>query len=564
MNRHLTVFLSTVVLASMVISCDNGTEEADHASSGKNQKQTATEDNGNKGATPEGDRSTSDSQPRRDGSNGSLPERGHVLLTGLKLTSYSGIVDLPWGETNLNVPTPAPVEFSSIYGSGEGKVLYSTERGPVGATDPENGNRTGIYKPAIQQESIRKLIVNRPGDYFVAWTLPVKRLDGESVRSAVRTTVFVNGVRRRVGVGESSYIRLNSGHEESSCHLHVLLTGLSKGDAIRIKIQRTAGTEKLKIHPDGKFALYAERVPSSESVFSATATRSTDGKNLNAKPAALLWTGDRVDDGFSRNPDRSPEQVKIEREGDYLVFVNVPLKAERGQRTSVGGELLLDGERVDGGVFRQGYIRGKDGHQRASIHFAGLVRTTESGQTLSVRVGREADEGEEGAVSTGDRKATLLIRPLPDEGIYAGAATTVTGSQPEDWNPKNARKIRWSTDRRIDDEVYEHDPDETPETVTVREDGDYLVTLNTALTSSNGRVNPELRVLVNGSPVPGATAQTHYIRSNSNHSGSSAAGTFLLPDLTEGDTISVRVKREAGGGTVTAEEKALLTIWRKS
>lgn len=469
---------------------------------------------------------------------------------------------MPWGTTNLYVKSPTSVGFDTVHVPSRYDDLFSLPHGTNKRDRNEHEPANSIYDSPISQKSTRTLIVRRSGDYFVSWTLPLRmRPNKNRKRSALRSMIYVNGTRRKVGVGESSYIRNSNRHTESSCHLHTLLTDLSKGDRIHVRIVATAGEKVKNVFPDGQFSLYAERVPDTENVFSATARRTTRGKNLNQKAANLEWNARRVDEGFSHASNEHPEEISLKAIGDYLVFVNIPLKSSGSRRMNVKGSILLDGNRVDGGLFQQGYIRNDSGHRHASIHFAGWIRSTETDQTLTVRVQKEAESG---TVTTGGRNATILIRPLPDQGVYAARGAKLTGENPNNWNPKQPEKIRWGVVRQIDDEVYDQIEDTASPTITVKQDGDYFLAINTALTNSGSRTNPELRVLVNGSPVPWATVQTHYIRKTDNHSDSSGAGAFLLPDLSKGDVISVDVQREASGGTVDDQAKALLTIWKKS
>ncbi len=489
-----------------------------------------------------------------------LPDRGSVFLTGQRTNSYSGIVDMPPSSPVLKVTSPSPVIFSTVYSTSGTSGLFSfhqeANRNQRGTGESDHG----IYDAPLEQHSIREVVIHRPGDYFLSWTLPLKRTDRVRRRSAVRSSVFVNGIRKKVGVGDSSYIRMKSGHNQSSCHLNTVLHDLSGGDRIQIRIHQTTSPpeKRLKHLVDGSFSLYLERVPRSVPVFSGTATRTTRGKNFNRAPAPLQWIGNRVDGPFEHNRKDHPENVTIRRSGLYLVCVNIPLQGNN-ERTNIKGKIRLDGEPVKGRIFQQGYIRKKNGHRNSSIHYTGFVRTTHSDETLTVTVEREANGG---TVTTGGRNATLFIRPLPEKHVFTSTAETVTGNHPENWNPKKRREVKWTDVDQKADSLFKHSTDEDPEQITIRRPGDYLFVFNAAWSGNRPRVNPELRVLVNGTPVSGATSQTGYIRGSNGHSDASEAGIIFLPNRSPGDTVSLQIQQEASSGPLQNRTRAQLLMWK--
>ena len=197
--------------------------------------------------------------------------------------------------------------------------------------------------PSIYDHSLAnptKLVVRKDGDYLVGATLPMK---GTGVRSVQAIEVFVNGQAVPGAISRCSYIRVDSGQDESSAHLACLLPGLSANDEIELKTYK-ATQNRVAVNMETA-SLYVERVADTRNVFSGTATEAVGGSMLNlreeeveAGELALVWNSDRTGDAFGH----SGETITLKDKGSYLVLVNVPLQGNV-IRASVGLQLWLGG-----------------------------------------------------------------------------------------------------------------------------------------------------------------------------------------------------------------------------
>lgn len=94
----------------------------------------------------------------------------------------------------------------------------------------------------------------------------------------------------------------------------------------------------------------------------------------------------------------------------------------------------------------------------------------------------------------------------------------------------------------------------------VRQAGDYFLALTIPMQSTVQRASVRARVSVNGSPVPGALAESGYIRGMGGHTESSLHLAVLLHGLSAGDRVEVTTVRAAAAGTVTISDQATLYV----
>lgn len=453
----------------------------------------------------------------------SLPAgNGVAYLTGDRTTN--GI--------NLNLSTPYAIEWST--------------------SDLD----TGFFSYSAGTPT--RLVIESDGDYLIALTLPLTRTDIQNRRTRIESEIRVNGSKVNVGVGRSSYIRSRNNHNESSSHLSVLLRNLSQGDYIEVFVSGIAQLgAPYVIEITGQASFYAENIGLCQPVFSATATRTTSGPNLNSTPATLEWAEGRKGVGFTHSDSASSQNITINDIGDYLVFVNVPL-AGTVSRASVIGRVLLDGSQVAGGEFKQGYIRNSNSDTESSIHWSGVVRTISADQVLTASVEKEAGSG---TITVGSDVATIYVQKLPPQGIYFGRGNNLTNGT--NWNPASAGDVEWVNDDIIDGSVFSHDTGSSPEVISVSQNGDYLLTYNDSLTATSGKPNAKIVISINGTPLTGAETKTHYIAGSAGHNESSASLTYLLNNLSAGDAIRVNVSREADTDTMNDTDDAILLLWLK-
>ena len=406
-----------------------------------------------------------------------------------------------------------------------------------------------------------QLAVRRAGDYLVAVTLPMK---GKGVRSTQAVEVYLNGEAAPGAVSRCAYVRSASGHEESSAHLACLLTGLKAGDVIEVMTHK-ATLNKVAVEMETA-SLYVERVAASRNVFSGTATETVGGPLLNRSEAeadqgelALVWNANRTGAAFGH----SEAAITLKDKGSYMVMVNVPLQGNV-TNGSVGLQLWLggydEGDLAPGGRAQQGFIRNVSNHDKSSIHFSGLIHTSEANQELLVETVQLANFGD---ITMGNKQATLFIEKVDaSSGLFFGTAFSLADT--DDWNRDEKESVFWEADenRVIDEARYGHSEEGGPE-IVIRRDGSYLLVYNDVLEGGSARANPRVTVEVNGIKVPGAESKAHYIRNSGGHHASSGSLVFLLENLKTDDVVTVNTEKEAGGGEVYAQEDALLTLIHK-
>jgi hypothetical protein len=311
---------------------------------------------------------------------------------------------------------------------------------------------------------------------------------------------------------------------------------------------------------DSSASLYVEYIRPGRTTFTATATQTTFGTDLNLGTAASLeWTEGVKSPGFTHDDGSNPENIFLEGAGDYLVFVNVPLNLPGAQiRTNVRLLIQDDGITVPGGEAKQGYIRNASGHIDASVHWSGLIRNVGAGSILTVKT---QQEGEAGTVNVQSGQTASIFVEKVDSSInlFFSRATRLAGPS-DNWNPNTATDILWENDVITYAADFTHS---SPDQITVNNDVDYLLIYNDSFTSALQRASPQITVNVNGFPVTGAETKSHYIRGGSLHTESSGTLVFLLEGLSSGDTISMSSVAEAVTGTVDDNQDSLLILWRK-
>ena len=432
--------------------------------------------------------------------------------------------------------------------------------GSARASDIAWNRHSSIDPTLFVHEATRpgSLIVKQAGDYFVAATLPIT--SNGSGRFAASAEVYVNGRPRLGGLGQSSYIRNASGHNESSAHVHFLVTGLAENDKLELRTRRVSGGQDPATLETASF--YVERIAPSRTVFSAFGTSTNSGTNVNVEPGTedtgIRWTSDRKDGGFDHTDDQAA--ITLRESATYLVSVNIPLRGAIA-RGSVAMEINLDGDRVSSGLAQQGYIRNATSHVNSSLHWAGLVTSDRANQRLTITTFQRGLEGN--IVIQRGKQASLYIERLDNlEGLFHGSAFETEAG--ESWNPAEKTPLLWDgPDRLIDDDVFQHSPGNTAHQVTLKQSGNYLLLYNDALEGGSARVNPRITVEVNGEAQPGAQTKSHYIRQADGHSNSSATLVYYLEGLSANDVVSVSTQREGGGGDPIAEEPATLTLIQK-
>lgn len=397
--------------------------------------------------------------------------------------------------------------------------------------------------------------VRQNGNYFVSMTLPVRWYSGD-IRIATKAQLYVDGVAVNTGIGESSYIRKDSNHFESSANFAIVLPGLTAGQKISVVTSSGSFNGIDIVAINGLASLYVEFLPDARDYFYATATTNTGGTNFNpSSEEAINWvgsiTGDTAD--FAHSNGTNPEQITLVRGGDYLVFINMPIRSTNQDRNSPLLYVEVDGNLVPGAMGRQGHIRNSSGHNQSSVHFVGLIPGAAAGDILRIMNVKSASADAGVVTLTPGGAASLFLERLDTSTVdgsnvyYSRSSGLVSGTN---WNPATPVAMVWESASVLDSTAYEHTAN--TDFIRVKKAGDYLVLFNGLLhlstTASAERAAPRFQINVNGSPVSGAESSSTYMRNlRDEHRESSGAIGYLLHGLSVDDEISVTVERTSDG-----------------
>ena len=448
---------------------------------------------------------------------------------------------------------------SAYLNSATPKAIAWTEKSSI---DP------GTFEHSFVEPA--KLMVKQDGDYLVAATMPIISFDDTDGRPSQALEVYVNGEPAPGTVGSSGYIRQQprnaNMHRETSDHAHALLADLSAGDIIEVRAYRTSQPAiRTQIQ---SASLYVERVDESRTVFAALSDDDTNNANLNPDfdnpgPTQLAWTSTRKDSGITHN--NGSEEIRLSA-GTYILFVNVPMQSTV-QRASAGLEILLGQDfPARGFTAFQGYIRNASPHNKASVHWAGVIQVEDT-QTLILQTLRQAQAGN--VTIQPNKQASVYLEKIDDgSGVLAVSATG-----PDNWNPAQKVALAWEEESISDSRLYRRGNGNAE--IQIQQAGHYLLLYQDTLFTAEGggpdRPNPRISIEVNGQEVPGAETKTHYIRDANGHNESSASLVFLLENLAANDAITVSTQREGQTGMVFSADQtdagyeggALLSLIRK-
>jgi len=381
-----------------------------------------------------------------------------------------------------------------------------------------------------------RLVIKTAGDYLFEFNGTFQS-DGvaSTSRNWLYIRVFKNGVEQDVGESACCYIR-NNGANQSSLHLSFALTGLAVDDYIEIKITHDGGGIANTITATGNrlSAWYIE----DETVFIGKGTETTNSTNLNQTTAyPIKWATEvRKDAGFTHSTVTNPEQITLEANTSYLIFVNIPLSSATA-RTNVRTGLRLDGTLQSGAFASQGYIRAAENISRSSLHLARYLTTGGSAQVLDVVT---IEEGNTGTVTVGSLSATIIIIKIPSTyNVYSARGTQVEGPS-DNWNQTTGDyDVLWSTDDEIDTDSYTHSTGTNPNQVTIDEAGSYLLSFNAPFTGPTAqRTGPEIQIHIDDVLETGLRSVCCYIRNTNNTN----EGSDIIMGVLEIDSAPVVLK----------------------
>ncbi|MFC1691822.1 LamG-like jellyroll fold domain-containing protein, partial [Nanoarchaeota archaeon] len=442
--------------------------------------------------------------------------------------------------------------------------------GTLSTTGSTNVNAAGTLAYSIvygdteyfdyNASSSGRMIINKEGDYFFTFTLPLHTTLSNS-RANPSVSVYKNGVAQNVAASRCGIIRQYGGHDDSSTHLTFFLKDLAVGDYIELKTTPEAATGTVTVND--VFTVFGRYVED-ETVFFGTGTRTVAGTDVNAAESPFQWSAEvRKDTGFTHSTSSGTEQIVIDDAGVYLVTANFPL-AGAITRANVKGIVKLDGAQITGGEFKQGYIRNIENNDKSSSHWSGIVETTSANQNLTITLQQEAAAG---TITIGTVLGNVYIEKIQEEGTIFLGATTLTGGGTS-WNPSSKTTIAFSNTLIHDSNYFTHSNSSNNHIITVSQDGDYLLTFNGAFNEAtpstaddNARATPIAEVQVNGVDVSGAIAESAYIRDSTDHTESSDTLAFPLIGLSAGDNITVTMQASTTStGTLNDATPTILGI----
>lgn len=340
-----------------------------------------------------------------------------------------------------------------------------------------------------------RIYISRVGDYLLSVTMPLT--SDSSTRNAVACQVYVNGSALSTGYFSSSYMRRDDGHHESSNHINLFLNDLNVDDYITISVFREANGGNCYIDTviDKKYTVLLERISKSVNAFAAATIETTNGTDFNlTTPYPLKWLSVRNDSYYTHSNSSNPENITLTTSGVYLGYINLPLKAN-ADRQNITGKVLLDGTTVSGGIFQQGYMRHDDGHNEASIHWAGpIYYDTSTSGIVTVTVEREAAANTVTVLTA--TSGSIYLEHLDNANLFIGYGSKLEGST--EWHPGSKTAVDWEEISFKDTNVFSHNTSSNPHEIEILQDGDYLVVFNVALELNSGeRINERMFVGIN-------------------------------------------------------------------
>lgn len=490
------------------------------------------------------------------------------MLGPAKLITHDGAVYLEnrtWEIASDAVLIATGVAWLSGTTTGNSTEWNNTTPTAVNWTADEYD--TTYYSHSTSTNNSR-LTVNVAGDYLVSVTVPTERTDTANSVEALEAQVYVSGVPQSHAIGRSNSTNRNT-QRSSADHVAVLLHNLVVGDYIEVYSRTvSAGTATNHMVVSTQASLYAEYIPTSETIYSAVATTTNGGTNMSpVATSSVTWydVGSRVDGGYTHSNGSTSQNVTLNAQADYLVFVNIPVEESTAVANSRGrGRILLNGVMINGGEFKQDYISASNSHVSASMHWSGVVHSTTTNSSLSVAV-QQATVSAAATMTVGSGQASIYVQKLPSTDVMFSRATTTTSATGNDWNTTGTSTILWGADDLKDSATFSHTVGRA--TTTVLKAGDYFLVYNDSLLNTGGtaRTAPRVTVYVNANPVSGALVSDHFARVAGGPVDTETSGSlvFFLRNLAVNDQITIRTVANTNGSTVVPDQNALLFLWRK-
>jgi hypothetical protein len=363
-----------------------------------------------------------------------------------------------------------------------------------------------FYTPS---DELDRIYIRRAGDYLISVLMPLTADGG--ARTSLDSKIYVNGVLHPAGYFNSSYIRYDDGHGESSNHMNLFLNNLQVGDYITISVANgssTADTIFIDESIDRQYTVLLKYISEETKSFGAYTVETTNGTDFNTATAyPLKWIDKRCDNYYTHDNTSSPQNITLTTSGVYLGFVNLPLYGT-SERTNITGNVVLDGTTISGGIFQQGYIRADSSHNSSSIHWSGPIYY--DGTTSGVLQITTEQEAAAGTVTTGGSttSGSIYLEYLDTDELFIGYGDTLEGGL-TDWHVGDNTPVEWKEVTFKDSDVFSHDIVSDSCGINILQDGDYLVVLNVPVELTAG-IRTNLRVFVQLGHIVSTFESNHY------------------------------------------------------
>ena len=288
-----------------------------------------------------------------------------------------------------------------------------------------------------------------------------------------------------------------------------------------------------------------------------TGTQTELGTNLNdSTPAAIIWSTSTVDRFyFDHSTSTYPGRVYLEKDGDFLVSVNLPLERNdvvNTERARVGFEVRVNGVTVPQGIGRSGLIYNvlsTNRQNESSSNGNFLITDLSAGDYVEVFAQAMTSYVAQPITITG--QASMYIEHIaPAIGVFAGTATSTVAST--SLNTSTASELTWTETRQ--DSGFVHSDTVNPEDIIISDPGTYLVYVNVPLESGGATPwkNVLGRVLLDGTQVSGGVFSQglHTVTVNADYY-SSIHWSGVVVSTTTNQVLSISTEQEAAAGTTT-------------
>jgi hypothetical protein len=206
------------------------------------------------------------------------------------------------------------------------------------------------------------------------------------------------------GLAMQGYIRAASDHYNSSINFAGLMTGVSAGDILKIRMIQNAAGGTVTLTSGKHASLFLRYIDTSTNVFFANDAEAA-GFNWNTTNT-IDWDTPNIIDGnyYSLN---NAEQIDISQAGDYLLIYNNTFQITSSYRSNPRVKILLNGTAIEDTALKCHYIRNASGHIQSSGALVYLLRQVPANSYIEVTTAQEANSP---AVNKVDDAQLILVR----------------------------------------------------------------------------------------------------------------------------------------------------------